>query len=65
MKDKEKALQWITAMSDDATAEDIIYRLTFMFKVEAGIRELDAGLGIPHEEVKRRLARWLGPQHSR
>jgi predicted transcriptional regulator len=34
---------------------DAIERLIFLARVDAGLAELDAGKGIPHEEVKRRL----------
>ncbi len=36
--------------------EDAIERLCFLAKVGAGLRDLDAGQGQPHAEVKRRLA---------
>jgi predicted transcriptional regulator len=28
-------------------------------QVDAGLKELDEGKGIPHEEVERRMPRWL------
>ena len=39
----------------DVTLEDAIERLVFLAKIDAGLAELDAGLGVPHDEVKRRL----------
>lgn len=42
-------------MSPDATIDDAIERLVFLAKIEAGLSELDAGKGIPHDEAKRRL----------
>ena len=39
----------------DATFDDAIERLVFMAKIEAGLAQLDAGQGIPHDEVKRSL----------
>ena len=39
----------------DATFEDAIERLVFLAKINAGLAELDASRGVPHEEVKRRL----------
>lgn len=39
----------------DATFEDAIERLVFLAKIDAGLAELDAGKGIPHDDVKRRL----------
>lgn len=37
----------------------IMSELYFRQKVDEGLRQLDAGEGIEHEEAKRRLAKWL------
>ena len=42
-------------MPPDATIDDVIERLVFLAKVEAGLSELDAGKGISHDEARRRL----------
>jgi predicted transcriptional regulator len=42
-------------LPSDATFEDAIERLVFLAKIDAGLVELDAGQGVPHDEVKRRL----------
>jgi predicted transcriptional regulator len=42
-------------LPDDATIDDAIERLLFLARIDAGFAELDAGKGIPREEVKRRL----------
>jgi len=42
-------------LPEDASFDEAIERLVFLAKVEAGLAELDAGKGIPHEEVKQRL----------
>ncbi len=50
--------QIIEALKDlpaDATVDDAIEKLVFLAKIEAGLAELDAGKGIPHDEVSRRL----------
>jgi len=52
---RERILEALQDLPDDATADDAIERLIFLAKIDAGLAELDAGLGIPHEEVKRRL----------
>lgn len=52
---KEKALDAIEQLPEDATVEDAIERLVVLAKVERGLAELDAGRGIDHTEVKRRL----------
>jgi predicted transcriptional regulator len=43
-------------MADDATIDDAIERLVFLARIEAGLAELDASEGVPHEDVKRRLS---------
>lgn len=42
-------------MPPSATIDDAIERLVFLAKIEAGLSELDAGKGIPHDDAKRRL----------
>jgi predicted transcriptional regulator len=54
-KPKERALQAIRDLPDDASVEDVMERLYFLSKVEEGIRQADAGQTMSHEEVKRRL----------
>ncbi|MCZ7392425.1 MAG: hypothetical protein ABOK23_01255 [Candidatus Methanoperedens sp.] len=36
-----------------------IEELFFKRQVDVGLKELDEGKGIPHEEVEKRMARWL------
>ena len=52
---REKVLQALQDLPEDATLDDAIERLIFLAKVDAGLAELDAGQGIPHDEVRRRL----------
>jgi predicted transcriptional regulator len=52
---RERILEALQDLPDDATFDDGIERLVFLAKIDAGLAELDAGKGIPHEEVKRRL----------
>ena len=52
---RERILEALQDLPDDATLDDAIERLIFLAKIDAGLAELDAGRGIPHEEVKRRL----------
>jgi predicted transcriptional regulator len=33
--------------------------LDFKKQVDAGLKELDQGNGIPHEEIEKRMSRWL------
>jgi predicted transcriptional regulator len=52
---RERILQALEDLPADATFDDAIERLVFLAKIDAGVAELDAGKGVPHEEVKRRL----------
>jgi len=59
MTSKERAVDIISRMPDDATVGDIMAELYVQMKIETGLRELDDGQGIPHEQVKERLGKWL------
>ena len=52
---RDQILEALEGLPPDATFDDAIERLVFLAKIEAGLAELDAGKGIPHYEVKRRL----------
>lgn len=56
---KQAALRMIERMPDDASLEDIMYELYFRKRVDRGLRELDQGKTVSHEEVKRGLVKWL------
>ena len=53
---KDRILQALETLPPDATFDDAIERLVFLAKIEAGLAELDAGQGIPHDEAKRTQA---------
>lgn len=55
---KEDIIKMIGALPEDATADDVMAELYFRMQVDAGLKELDDGLGIPHEAVEERLAKW-------
>jgi predicted transcriptional regulator len=52
---RERILEALASLPPDATFDDAIERLVFLAKIEAGLAELDAGKGVPHDEAKRRL----------
>jgi predicted transcriptional regulator len=52
---RDRILEALQDLPDDATLDDAIERLIFLAKIDAGLAELDGGQGIPHEEVRRRL----------
>lgn len=59
MTTKEAVIEMIRRMPDDASVADIMAELYFRQEVDEGLRQLDAGEGIEHEEAKQRLSRWL------
>ena len=59
MSPKEAALAHVQRMPDDATAPEIMEELQTSLAIDEGLRQLDAGQGIDHEEVKMRLNRFL------
>jgi len=55
MTEKQRALEAVQRLPDDATLEDAIERLCFIARVQKGLSQLDGGQGIPHDEAKRRI----------
>jgi predicted transcriptional regulator len=56
---KEKMLEAVSTLPDDARIEDAMEKLFFLAKIEKGIQQADSGQTIPHDEVKQRVSRWL------
>lgn len=52
---REQILEALQDLPPDATFDDAIERLIFLAKIDTGLGEIDAGKGIPHDEVKRHL----------
>lgn len=59
MTTKEIALKTIEQLPEDASWEDIQERINFVAGVRKGLRELDEGLGIPHDKIREEFAEWL------
>ena len=59
MTNKEKILQAVNDLPDDASIEDVMDRLLLLAKIERGLQQADAGQTIAHSEVKERMAKWL------
>jgi predicted transcriptional regulator len=56
---KEQIVKAMQNLPEDATLVDAMDALVFLMKIQQGLAEADAGLGIPQEEVQKRLAKWL------
>ncbi len=55
---KEQVIRMIQALPDDVTTDDVLSKIFFKMQVDAGLKELDGGLGIPHKDVEERMAKW-------
>jgi predicted transcriptional regulator len=53
--EKQRALEAVGALPEDATLEDAIERLCFLAKIAEGLRQSDAGQLVTHEEVKKQF----------
>ena len=59
MTRKDEILEIIRRLPDDATLPQVISALEVHLKVDQGLREIEAGRGIPHEQVRARLQKWF------
>ncbi len=56
---KCQAIESLQRLPDDCSWFDVLYRVYVLAKVSTGFDEIDAGRGIPHEEVKREIEDWI------
>jgi len=59
MSQKELAIKTIAGLPDDCTLEEIADKLLYFAAIHEGMKELDQGLEVDHEEVKKKLTSWL------
>jgi len=59
MVEKDIAKQVIESLPDTATMDDIIHALYVRTKFARGEREIREGKGVPHDEAKSRLNKWV------
>jgi len=52
---KDRVIDAVRELPEDATVEDVMERLYFLAKVEKGLRQADAGETVSHEEAGRRI----------
>jgi hypothetical protein len=54
---KQRIIETVQQLPDDATVEDAIERLYFLAKIERGLVQSEAGQGVAHDEIKKRFAK--------
>jgi predicted transcriptional regulator len=59
MSTKESVIELIKRLPEDVSVQDIMAELYFRQKVDEGLRQLDAGQHVSHEDAKKQLAPWL------
>lgn len=59
---KQVAKELLETLPEDCTLEDISYHLYVRARVEEGLRDLNAGRHVPHEQVMREAGEWLRNQ---
>ena len=56
---KKQVIQMIQDLPDEVSMDEVMAELFFKLQVDKGLKELDEGKGIPHEEVEKRMSKWL------
>ena len=52
---KEESIHLIQSLPDTVTWDDIIYEMYVKKKIEKGLKDIEEGRVVPHEEVKKRF----------
>jgi predicted transcriptional regulator len=58
MTDKQKALDTIANLPEQASMTDIAEEIEILAAIRRGEEAADAGRTVPHEEVKKLIASW-------
>jgi predicted transcriptional regulator len=53
-KVKDRVMEAVRDLPEDATVEDAMDRLYFLAKVEQGVQQAEEGRTVSHEEARRR-----------
>ena len=60
MSEPKEVRRLLEAIPEDATYEDIQYHIYVRQAIENGLPAVERGEVLTHEEVERRMAKWLG-----
>ena len=55
----DEVRELLNRLPAEASFEEIQYQVYVLDEISRGSKEIDRGEGVEHEEVKRRLAKWL------
>jgi predicted transcriptional regulator len=55
---KHRVLKAIEELPQDATFEDVMERLYFLYKIDKGLKQVEAGATMSHEEAMEHIKTW-------
>lgn len=55
---KEAIIELGKTLPDDATYDDIMYRLYVITKIERGLKDMKEGRVVSDEEARKRISQW-------
>ncbi len=58
-EERKRLWEALRTLPGKTSFEDVVEDVYLLFKIERGVRQLDAGEGIPHEEARQRFREWL------
>jgi thymidine phosphorylase len=56
---KHDVIEMIKKLPDEVDYDDIMAEIYFKQKVDKSLKQIDEGKVIPHEEVKKRISKWI------
>ncbi|MGH9424656.1 MAG: hypothetical protein ACRD3J_32075 [Thermoanaerobaculia bacterium] len=56
---KDNVRKLLDRLPEEASFEDIQYQVYLLDEISRGSEEIARGAGVEHDEVERRLAKWL------
>lgn len=59
MTTKESIMKALNELADDATIEEAMEKLLFLYKINEGIEQADRGQTVSNEDAKKRIEKWL------
>ena len=62
---KQAARNLIDRLEEDASFEDIQYKLYVLQQIERGLHDVETGNTVSHEEARTALGAWLNPDEAR
>jgi predicted transcriptional regulator len=56
---KQEVIDMIKKLPEGVDYDEIMAEIYFKQKVDKSLKQIDEGKVIPHEEVKKRMSRWI------